>query len=414
MALTTISSLTQAEKLIWARTTLKQARNMSFVEKYVGKDQNSYIQRVSEFTKTEKGSSARMHLLSDLVNPGAMGDTELWGSEEALSLSFCDIDIDQIRNANRLAGKMTDQKAVINFREQSRDVLGYWLANVTDTLAFKTMSGIDYRVKLNGALEAGHTWTATDTDFDVTVARTAATGMSFIDLSFASHFDSVVSGRTAGDMSTSGRAFRWDNDTLSLLPRSEIAMETDDKITYETIVRLKALAKEKYMRGARVNGGDEEFLFIVGPRSMANLRLDPDFLANARALQMGMGDKGQLASGQGGVLINGVRVIESRYVFNTLGATTLSNVNQQGDPGRKWGINGAPVDGERCLFLGAQALAFADLGLPSWEEQLWDYDNQVGIATGKIIGLRKPQFWSIYESTPAMEDFGIMTCDVAI
>lgn len=413
MALTTIASLTQAEKIVWARTTLKEARNVSFIEKFVGKDQNSYIQRISEFSKSEKGATARIHLLHNLVNPGAMGDTTLWDNEEALVASFEDVKIDQIRNANRLKGRLTDQKSVLNFRTESRDVLAYWMANTVDTLAFKTMSGIDYRIKLNGALETGYTYTsgAPDTGWNAS----SGSGLTFADLEFGAYVSAP----------SSLRGYRWDTSAGALAVRDVTAIAAADTMSYETIVRLKAMAKEKYLRGVRGAGGEEEFLLIVGPRSMANLRLDSDFLANARALQTGMGDKGQLASGAGGVLVNGVRVIESRYVYNTLGATTLSSANHEGDPGRKWGTNGAAVDGERCLFLGAQALAYADMGLPNWDEQMWDYDNQTGIAIGKIVGMKKTIFKTTYEANDTAttfvgggtidgQDFGILTCDVAV
>jgi len=399
MALTTFAALTQPEKLTWARQTIKMARNASFVEQYVGKDANSIVQRVTEFSKTEKGAKAQIHLVSDLVNDGAAGDTQLWDSEEALIGSFQTIQIDQLRNANRLSGRMNDQKMVINFREQSRDVLAYWLADRTDQAAFLTMSGMDYRLKLNGAIRTGFSYSAG------AWARTAATGMSLYDLSFASDVTAP----------SANRGFRWVNSTKSLAPTAVASMVSGDTISYATIVALKMLAKEKYIRGVKPQGGlDEEYVLFVGPRSMARLRMDADFLANSRALQTGMGDKGQLASGRGGVLVNGVRVVESRYVFNTLGAANTAGSGEQGYPGRKWGAHGSNVDGERLLLCGAQALAYADLGMPNWDEQVWDYDNQVGIAVGKIIGFKKPVFRTIYESGTPNEDFGLITCDVAV
>ena len=54
------------------------------------------------------------------------------------------IRLDMLRHANRHEGKMADQKSVVEFRENSRDVLAYWLADRIDQLAFLTMSGQAY------------------------------------------------------------------------------------------------------------------------------------------------------------------------------------------------------------------------------------------------------------------------------
>lgn len=420
MANTTFAALTQPEKIIWSKLTMRQARNVSFIEKFVGKDENSYIQRVTEFSKDEKGAKARIRLISDLTEQGTMGDYQLEGKEEAIVGSWQDITVDQIRHANRLEGRMNDQKMVINFREESKNVLAYWMASMADQMAFYHLSGIDPRVKLNGAVRAGFTYDAAGNTWSRDVG-VAPTGYALYDHACMGAVASAPANEAATQAlvgisyPTANRGLRWDEGTKSLQARDVTAVTSADTISYEMIVNLKAYAKEHYMRGVRGNGGEEEYLLIVGPRSMARLRLDADFLANSRALQTGMGDKSQLATGAGGVLVNGVRVIESRYVFNTQGATTLSASNQEGDWGRKWGVNGAAVDGERCLFLGAQALAYADLGLPSWEEDDYDYKNSQGIAIGKILGFKKPVFRSIYEgASPTWEDFGTITCDVAV
>ena len=60
------------------------------------------------------------------------------------------------------------------------------------------------------------------------------------------------------------------------------------------------------------------------------------------------------------------------------------------------------------LFCGAQALGFADLGEPEWNEKEFDYGNQQGIETGKILGFRKPQFYTQY-SGGTTEDFGVLS-----
>jgi hypothetical protein len=64
------------------------------------------------------------------------------------------------------------------------------------------------------------------------------------------------------------------------------------------------------------------------------------------------------------------------------------------------------------LLCGAQALGFADIGSPKWVEKDFDYDNQQGIAIGKIAGFKKPVFRTPVTGTN--EDFGVIVCDTAI
>ena len=88
-------------------------------------------------------------------------------------------------------------------------------------------------------------------------------------------------------------------------------------------------------------------------------------------------------------------------VYNTSGAAS----------GSKWGAAG-DMDGCQILFCGAQALAMADIGNPEWVEKGFDYENQQGISTGKILGFLKPKFYTQY-SGGTVEDFGVIAVDVA-
>ena len=45
-----------------------------------------------------------------------------------------------------------------------------------------------------------------------------------------------------------------------------------------------------------------------------------------------------------------------------------------------------------ALFLGAQAAIMAVGKEPTWEEDTFDYGNQIGVAYGRIFGIEKAQF----------------------
>ena len=141
---------------------------------------------------------------------------------------------------------------------------------------------------------------------------------------------------------------------------------------------------------------------------MADLKLDSDFLANVRNAGV-RGPSNELFSGSSSLMVDGVMVHEFRHVFNTNGATSGASGNA-GSNGYKWGAN-ADINGSACLFVGAQGLAMADIGLPEIVEDSFDYGNQNGISIGKIFGFKKPKYNSDHNG--AVEDFGIIRLDVA-
>lgn len=79
MALTNFAALTPEQKLVWSRQVWKEARDMTFINKFMGTGMDNVIQRVTELTKTEKGEQVIMHLLADLVEDGVVGDNEREG-----------------------------------------------------------------------------------------------------------------------------------------------------------------------------------------------------------------------------------------------------------------------------------------------------------------------------------------------
>ena len=84
-----------------------------------------------------------------MTGDGIVGDNTLEGNEEALRAFDIVVQLDQLRFANRLSGRLADQKSVVNFREHSRDALAYAMADRLDQIAFLTLAGISYNRKTN-------------------------------------------------------------------------------------------------------------------------------------------------------------------------------------------------------------------------------------------------------------------------
>lgn len=379
MALTNFAALTSEQLTAWSRDFWRVARNMSFVNQFAGSGSNAMIQRVTELTKSDKGTKAVITLLADMSGDGVTGDSTLEGNEEALRAYDITIELDQLRFANRIAGRLADQKSVVNFREQSRDALAYAMADRMDQLAFLTLAGVAYTHKTNGGLRS-----------------VLSAGQNLSGLEFASDVSAPTGARHRRVSGT------------SIVAGDTTAVTASDKLAYRHIVDLKAYAKDQYIRGIRSAGNDEVFHLFVTPQQMASLKLDSDFLANVRNAAV-RGPSNQLFAGSSSLMVDGVMVHEFRHVFNTSGATTGTSANA-GAAGYKWGAN-ANVIGARALFCGAQALAMADIGMPEIVEDTFDYQNQSGISIGKIFGLRKPKYQADYNGS--VQDFGVIALDTA-
>lgn len=376
MAKTNFAALTEEQYTAWGMSFWHHARNNAFISRFMGKGPNAMIQHITELTKSKKGVRAVLTLLADMTGDGVVGDTRLEDSEEALNSFDTVITFDQMRNANRLEGRMADQRSIVNFRNTSKDALGYWLSDRLDQLAFLSLASMPYTRNTNGSLRA-----------------VLAAGKNFNDLEFAPDAATAApSARRGYHLKASGitTGTGFDAADGALTP-----------LDYKALVRLKALAKDNYIRPIK-SGGEETYHVFVTPQGMADLRLDTDFLANIRNAGV-RGDSNPLFSGASSVNVDGLIVHEYRHVFNTVGAAA----------GGGFGVTGNDK-GQRAMLCGAQALGMADIGTAEWVERDFDYGSENGISVSKMVGFLKPQFKGNLSSPAAKEDFGVITLDTGL
>lgn len=377
MAVTNFAALTQEQLTLWQRDLWKQARIHSFMNRFVGDGPNSMIQRITQLKKDQKGSRAVITLLADLVGDGVAGDRQLEGNEEAMQVFDQVIRIDQLRHATRHMGRMADQKSVVEFRRNAKDVLSYWYANRHDQIAFLTLSGVGYDVHNNGAPRVGS---------------------DLANLEYVADVKPL----------TANRRLRW-NGTTKLLETNgaTTSVAAADTPMWEMFVQLKAYAKTQCIRGVNVDG-EETYHVFLSPLAMAKLKLDPTYQLNLRHAQE-KGNKNPLFTGNE-VKIDNLYIHEHLNVFNTSGASGAVLVPKGGPLHSKWGSTG-DVDGCQILFCGAQSMGFADIGDPYWDEEGYDYSNSQGISVGKISGFLNPRFMS--PVTGSVENHGMLSVYVA-
>lgn len=359
---TNFAAMLPQQKIVWSRDVWSAARDMTFSKRFMGTSQNSAIQRITELTRDEKGERVLMQLVADLVDDGVVGDDEREGFEEQMQNFAQQITIDLLSHQVKNKGKMAEQKTVVRFREQGRDKLAYWLANRIDQLIFLTLAGVSYLYRNDGGLRASR---------------------AFSRLSFA------------GDVSalTSKRHLMWDGSQL--LAADDTQIDNTFVPNYKMIVDLIAYAKDHYIKPLK-DGGKEYYLLLCRPGTLAMLKKDPDY---QRAVVTGMPRGKSNPWFAGGIeTIDGAVFHEHRLVYNTKGAAM----------GSKWGPGGN-YDGTRTQLLGAQALGFADLGAPEWDEEWFQYKTRQGISIDKMLGILRPDFYSIYDQS--VETFGTIGID---
>lgn len=369
MANTNFANMGLEERLAWGNSLWEVARVRMFVSRFMGTSSNSVIQRITSLKKVKGASRAVIQLVADLQEDGVGGDeNELEGKEEALRAFEQIIDYDMLRHAVRNTGRLSDMKSTIAFRNSAKDKLGFFFGDRIDQMAFLMLSGISFEFLNNGgARPGGATGTLPKLVFHKITAPTSNRHLRV-------KGKDIAAGATA-------------------------SMTTADVINYRSLVRAKAFLKDTGLRGLRIGYNDMLHVFVTAT-GMADLRLDEDFM-NAVKECAARGDSNQFFKGASSVMVDGMMVHEYKYVYNTTGAAA----------GSKWGAAG-DVNGMRVLICGAQALGFFDHGAPQWNEKGFDYDNQTGIATGKIFGMLKPVFHNDW--TKQNEDYGVAVLDCAL
>lgn len=368
MSLTDFGALSDLQKRVWSLQVSKQGRDDNFwmSNGFMGSstdDTSKPIQKITELTKTERGTEAVMPLVGDITG-GVVGDNQLEGNEQPLLTDAQVIRIDQLRNGVRSKGRMAEQATVIRFRAQAKDALAFWLADVLDELMFLTAAGRAYTVNTDGSTR---------------------TGSQLPSLAFAAD----VAAASTNRIMYAGSA------------TSEGSITSADTFTWDLVTQAKAFAKRKRIRPIRM-GGKSYYVLVLSTEQCRDLEKTADYKSlTAQALPRGM-DNPLFSNAK--KVINEVVIYDHQKVYNTLGLGS----------GSRWG-SGGTVHGAQAMLLGAQALGYAALddGTPGMDESdNTDYQNRPALGIHRIIGMLKPQFKSKYDAN-AREDYGLVTIKTA-
>lgn len=365
---TALGAQQPSQKQAWVKESIRVFRENFFFQKFLGTNENSIVQHVTELKRTEKGDRAMIGLVADLQGSGIVGDNDIDGRYEALESSWVEIHTDQLRNGVKSKGRVDDQRSVFEFRKEARDKLAFWRAAMLEELMMLTASGISYAYKTDGS------------------ARAVTGQDALTDLDFAADVSAP----------TSNRHFAFNG--TSLVAGDTSAITTGYVPKYGALVDLAAEARTRGIKPLRT-GGKDYFVYLCHPKTFARLKKDSDF-RDAVIQGSERGANNAIFTG-GTVTMDGLVIHTNNRVYNTSGTAT------------KWG-SGNAVEGTRSLLLGAQALGFADLyGDADWYEGEDDDGAKNKITIGMYSGIIKPKFKSPLDSN-TVQDFGLMALDLTL
>jgi N4-gp56 family major capsid protein len=332
---------------LWSRKIMREALKQTYASRFMGSTTGSLIYVKKEASKGP-GDRITYGLRMQLSGDGVEGDATLEGSEEALTTYTDNILINQLRNAVRSNGKMTEQRIPFSIREEARSGLEDWWAGRIDECFFNSIAG------------------------NTTVTDTKRTGHN----------------ATTAPTTTSGNSRHLFSDGTHT---TEASLSTTDVFQLSFIDRVVNAAKiaSPVLRPINYKGG-QWYVMFLHPHQVYSLRTDATsgritWYTTQKALVEG-GGQGEESNGIfTGALghYNGVVLHESTRI-----PSITANVR-------------------RAVLCGAQAACMAHgrdsaNGEMSWSEELFDYKNQLGVEAGMIWGLKKSVFNSIDFGTIVM------------
>lgn len=344
---------------LWSKRLAVEALKATWIFKFVGDSSSDMIQ-IKDETSKSAGDQITFGLRMQLVGNGTLGDGTLEGNEESLTTYSDAIIINQLRQAVRSQGRMTQQRVPFSVRDEALSGLRDWWADRIDWWGFNQLCGN------TGPSAAPVTLPAVDIRW---------TGLQAPIAPDANHYTNAQGGANDTTLG-SGNTFN-----LTMIDKA--------------VERAKTLTPA--IRPVMVSG-KKFYVAFLHPYQVTDLRTSTatgQWLdIQKAAMTGGLIDNNPIFDGSLGVY-NGVILHEDYRV--TMGQNTATPP-------------AAITTVRRAVFCGAQAAMIAfgrdnSLNKFTWVEELFDYENQLGVSAGLIAGLKKTVFNSADFATIVMSSY---------
>jgi len=323
---------------LWSKKLFSEALKQTEMSKFMSEGSDSMIQVLND-TKKGAGDKITFGLRMQLSGAGIAGDGTLEGNEEALTTYSDSVLINQLRHAVRSGGKMSEQRIPFSVREEARMGLQDWWADRIDQTLINQLAGIT---------------TQTDQRYTGSNATVAASSTRNL----------------------------WIDDSTT-----DASLVAADSFALSAIDKCVAAAKTLTPMIRPISGKPYDYVMFVHPYQVYSLRTSAGT----------SGSWGDLTR----AMLQGGQALDKNMFGN--GALGIFNRTLLVENAR---IPSITASTRRSIFCGAQAATFAvgQDNAPekmSWVEELFDYENQLGVSAGMIFGAKKTVFNSV--------DFGVLT-----
>lgn len=336
---------------LWSKKLSVEVLKETWIMRFAGEGSDNLVQ-IKDETMKSAGDKITYGLRMQLTAAGIQGDGTLEGNEEALVTYSDSLLINQLRNAVRSAGRMSQQRVPFSVRDEALSGLRDWYADRFDNAGFTQLCG--YTPQTNTA------YTGNNATISVDSAHQKFTN------------------NTADQSITSTGTF-----VLNII---DAAVEAAKTLT-------------PAIRPVRA-GGREYYCAFLHPYQVTDMRTSTStgqwLDIQKAAMTGGEVDDNPIFDGSLGVY-NGV-ILHSDY-----------RVTQ--------GVNGstpttAVTTVRRAVLAGAQALMLGygrDNGTNkyTWVEELFDYENELGVSAGCIWGMKKAVFNSADFADIVMSSYAV-------
>lgn len=323
----------------------------------------SIIMDGKQFAGMGAGDTRLFHFVPQFMGAGIRGQNKsIEGNEKTIAEFTTKITVDQVAQAFRKKGKLTDMRVIFNLRSEFKDQLANW---------FKFNTEFDIIDALTGYMTDG-------ANYLPGFSRDEETGMITIEAKGAAMTTPLVKGE--------GRCFRPDYEggkfTNVVVKEEDTSNEAlladmtkEDVMNTKLLDGLQNLAKSagKYpMKPVRLSDGREYYILMLHSTAAEQLRADARW------------EKRVLASYQG------ARTLENDPIATGAMGIWEKIIVKEADyiPS----ISNDKVSVARNLLLGADAAVMAWAQTLNYVEKKFDYDREMGVAADEIRGVKKLDF----------------------
>ena len=321
---------------LWRKRLAREALKATTIQDFIGDSDDSLIQVFDE-TKKSAGDKVTVDLRMQLTGAGVLGDGTVEGNEESLATYTDALIIDQLRHAVRSAGKMSEQRIPWKHREEAMMGLKDWWSARLDNAFFNQVCGYT---------------PATDVRFTGNQSAIAPDSGHLV----------IQAGRANEQSLTSTDVF-----DLSIIDTAVVTAKTLTPV----------------MRPLKIKG-QAHYCMFLHPWQVRSLRTNTStgqWLDIQKAATTGDGSANNpIFTGALGVY-NNVILHESYRIPNAVNSSSGAGI----------------ASTRRAVLCGAQAAAIGfgqgySFENADWNEELFDYGNQLGVEAGFIYGLKKLRF----------------------